>query len=79
MFKTSPQLRLEIPPDDRQGGDIRRLAPEGLPLVLDVEDTPRQSALGCTAHSRRVAPLPNTWCDIENHLPRLGGRFLRIM
>jgi hypothetical protein len=35
--------RLEIRADDRQSGDGRRLAPEGLPLVLDMEDTPREA------------------------------------
>jgi hypothetical protein len=39
-------VRLEIRPDDRQGRDSRRLAPEGLPLVLDVENTPRQAGSG---------------------------------
>jgi len=34
-------VRLEIRPDDCQARDGRRLAPEGLPIVLDVENTAR--------------------------------------
>ena len=35
--------RLDILVDHRQAGDGGRLAPEGFPLVLDVEDTPGQA------------------------------------
>jgi hypothetical protein len=59
--------RLEIRSDDRPGRDGRRVAPEELPLVLDVEDPPGQ--VGSAPSTARGAGSDS---DHESQQPALG-------
>lgn len=68
--------RLEVRTDDRQSGDGCRLAPERLPFVLDMEDTPREArsaqsaARGSRSDSDDEPQQPALGCTA--HSPRVA-------